>query len=95
MEERKRREREGGAGRHKGDSNIRLQDDFTYSYINDKKGKIQRQISRYELIRNQQRGGHTSFESRSDWIILCQHCYTREPYAASQKQSHDLQEEVM
>lgn len=46
-------------------------------------------------MRSQLREGHTSFESRGDRIILCQHCYTREPYAASQKQSHDLQEEVM
>lgn len=53
------------------------------------------QISRYELMSSQLREGHTSFENGRDRIILCQHCYTREPYAASLKQSHDLQEEVM
>lgn len=53
------------------------------------------QISRYELMSSQLREGHTSFENGRDRIILCQHCYTREPYAASPKQSHDLQEEVM
>lgn len=46
-------------------------------------------------MRSQLREGHSSFVSRRDRIILCQLCYTREPYAASQIQSHDLQEEVM
>lgn len=50
-------------------------------------------MSRPELIRSQLRGDHTPLEIRRDWTVLCQHCYTREPYAASQKESHDLQEE--
>lgn len=43
---------------------------------------------------SQLRGDHTSLEIRRDLLLLCQHSYTREPYAASQKESHDLQEEV-
>lgn len=92
MEEGKRRE--GGQEDTKGDSNVRLCGGFTFSHIKDKKGKVQRQIC-YELMKSQYRGGYTSFESWTDWIILCQHCYTREPYAGSQKKSHDSQEEVM
>ena len=84
MEERKRREEEGGRKSQRGTPTYDCEVISLVGALKGKKGKVQRQISRYELMRSQNRGGHTSFESRSDWIILCQHCYTREPYAASQ-----------
>lgn len=79
-------EREGGT---KGDSNTRQWKDFYLYVVTDRKGKLAA-----ELMRSQLRGDHASVAISRDWIILCQRCYTREPYVGSQTQSHDLQEEV-